>query len=173
MLYNIASKLQKLYSLHWFFPWLFLKDFAASNISVLQTSHLSKLNLIYSCDIQKWKRKEPFNLEILIKISFIKLVFYIYLYFIWKINENIAISRSSHHRCSVRKGVLRNFAKFTGKHLPRACNFIKKRLWQKRFPVNYEPLDDCFWWSSTNWLTPYLKSLVATRNANLIKEPPC
>ena len=27
------------------------------------------------------------------------------------------ISRSSHQRCSVRKGVLRNFAKFTGKYL--------------------------------------------------------
>ena len=26
-------------------------------------------------------------------------------------------SRSSHRRCSVRKGVLRNFEKFTGKHL--------------------------------------------------------
>ena len=47
--------------------------------------------------------------------------------------------RSSHRRCSVRKVVLRNFAKFTGKHLyqslflnkaaglrPEACNFIKK-----------------------------------------------
>ena len=33
-------------------------------------------------------------------------------------------------RCSVRKGVLRNFAKFTGKHLcqsPQACNFILKK----------------------------------------------
>ena len=28
------------------------------------------------------------------------------------------IHRSSHQRCSVRKAVLRNFAKFTGKHLP-------------------------------------------------------
>ena len=27
------------------------------------------------------------------------------------------IDRSSHRKCSVRKGVLRNFAKFTGKHL--------------------------------------------------------
>ena len=26
-------------------------------------------------------------------------------------------TRSSHQRCSVRKGILRNFAKFTGKHL--------------------------------------------------------
>ena len=29
----------------------------------------------------------------------------------------LQIFRSSHRRCSVRKGVLRNFTKFTGKHL--------------------------------------------------------
>ena len=33
--------------------------------------------------------------------------------------------RSSHQRCSGRKGVLENFAKFAGKRLE-ACNFIKK-----------------------------------------------
>ena len=47
-------------------------------------------------------------------------------------------SRSSHRRCSVKKGVLRNFTKFTGKHLRqrlffKACNFIKKDC----FPVNF------------------------------------
>ena len=46
----------------------------------------------------------------------------------------------------MRKGILRNFAKFTGKHLyqslfqegcgPEACNFIKKRVWHRCFPVN-------------------------------------
>ena len=59
-------------------------------------------------------------------------------------------SRRSHRSCSLRKGVLRNFAKFTGKHLcqslffnkvaglsPEACNFIKKRLWRRCFPVNF------------------------------------
>ena len=46
--------------------------------------------------------------------------------------------RSSHRRCSIRKDVLRNLAKFTGKHLfqclffnkvagAEACNFIKNR----------------------------------------------
>ena len=33
--------------------------------------------------------------------------------------------RNSHQRCSVRKGVLRNFAKFTGKHLCQAVFFNK------------------------------------------------
>ena len=37
--------------------------------------------------------------------------------------------RSTHQRCSLKKGALRNFAKFTGKDLRQsllACNFIKK-----------------------------------------------
>ena len=58
---------------------------------------------------------------------------------------NHILDRSSHRRCSVRKDVLRNFAKFTGKHLcqgllmsgPKACSFIKKRLWHRCFPVNF------------------------------------
>ena len=33
--------------------------------------------------------------------------------------------RSSHQRCSVRKGVLRNFTKFTGKHLCQSLFFNK------------------------------------------------
>ena len=33
--------------------------------------------------------------------------------------------RNSHRRCSVRKGVLRNFAKFTGKHLCQSLFFNK------------------------------------------------
>ena len=52
-------------------------------------------------------------------------------------NVNHILDRSSHQRCSVRKGVLRNFAQFPGKHRVRvsfliklqACNFINKRLW--------------------------------------------
>ena len=35
------------------------------------------------------------------------------------------MDRSSHRRCSVRKAVLRNFAKFTRKHLRRSL-FLKK-----------------------------------------------
>ena len=35
------------------------------------------------------------------------------------------IFRSSHERCSLRKGVLRNFTKFTGKHLHQSL-FLNK-----------------------------------------------
>ena len=56
--------------------------------------------------------------------------------------------RSSYQRCSMKKRVLRNFAKFTGKRLCQslffnkvaglqACNFIKKRLRHKCFSVNF------------------------------------
>ena len=56
--------------------------------------------------------------------------------------------RSSHRRCSVKKGVLRNFVKFTGKHLcqslflnkvagPRPATLLKKSLWHVFFPVNF------------------------------------
>ena len=58
--------------------------------------------------------------------------------------------RSSHQRCSVRKGVLRNFAKFSGKFLCqiifliklqvsglRPATLLKKRLWHGCFPVNF------------------------------------
>ena len=59
-----------------------------------------------------------------------------------------SINRSSHRRCSVRKVVLRNFAKFTGKYMyhslsfnkvsgPRPATLIKKRLWHRCFPVNF------------------------------------
>ena len=71
--------------------------------------------------------------------------------------------RSSHQRCSVTKGVLRNFTKFTGKPMCtslffnkvavlrpetllkrdsgtdvflRSATLFKKRLWHRGFPVN-------------------------------------
>ena len=49
------------------------------------------------------------------------------------------ICRSSHRRCSVRKGVLRNFSKLTGKHLCllQPATLLKKRLWHRCFPVNF------------------------------------
>ena len=51
-------------------------------------------------------------------------------------------------RCSMNKAVLQNFAKLTGKHLPRSLLFnklaglrlatkLKKRLQHKRFPVSF------------------------------------
>ena len=36
----------------------------------------------------------------------------------------------------MKKGALRNFTKFT-ENWPKACNFIKKRLWHRCFPGNF------------------------------------
>ena len=79
------------------------------------------------------------------------------------------IPRSSHPWCSTRKGVLRNFAKFTGKDLCQSLFFnkatdlrpatlLKKKLWRRCFPVSFAkflrtlfyrtPLGDCFWSSN-------------------------
>ena len=56
--------------------------------------------------------------------------------------------RSSHRRCSVKKSVLRNFVKFTGKHLCqrlffnkavglRPATLLKRSLWHRCFLVNF------------------------------------
>ena len=62
--------------------------------------------------------------------------------------KNVQRHRSSHQRCSIKKGVLRNFTNFTGKHLCQSLFFnkvaglrpatlLKKRLWHRCFPVNF------------------------------------
>ena len=58
-----------------------------------------------------------------------------------------SLVRSSRPKVLLKIGVLKNFTKFTGKHLCQslffkkvagvACNFIQKRLWQRCFPVNF------------------------------------
>ena len=48
--------------------------------------------------------------------------------------------RSSHRSCSLRKGVLRNFAKFRGKQLCQSLFFNKVAgldLWHRCFPVKF------------------------------------
>ena len=44
--------------------------------------------------------------------------------------------RSNHQRCSMKKDVLRNFAKFTGKHLCQSL-FFKKETLAQVFSVNF------------------------------------
>ena len=63
-------------------------------------------------------------------------------------SAGIELFRSSHQWSSVKKGVLGNFAKFTGKPLCQSLFFnkvagfrpeilLKKRLWHRRFPGNF------------------------------------
>ena len=62
--------------------------------------------------------------------------------------ETTPLFGSRHRRCSVKKCVLRNFAKFIGKDLCQSLSFkkvaglrpvtlLKKRLWHRRFRVNF------------------------------------
>ena len=58
-----------------------------------------------------------------------------------------AVWGSSRPEVFCKRGVLRNFTKFTWRHLcqslffnkvaGQACNFIEKRLWHRCFPVNF------------------------------------
>ena len=43
-------------------------------------------------------------------------------------------NRSSHQRCSVKKGVLRNSQ---NSPVPESATLLKKRLWRRCFPVNF------------------------------------
>ena len=71
-----------------------------------------------------------------------------FLYF----NIELTFYRSNHHTCSVRKPVLRNFAKSTGKHLCQSL-FIKKEPLAQVFSCDFceismktffTPLNYCF-----------------------------
>ena len=69
-----------------------------------------------------------------------------YYYSIYYYNTNDNQKNPPEALC--KKGVLRNFAKFTGKHLcqvlfflkvagPESATLLKKRLWHSCFPVNF------------------------------------
>ena len=79
-------------------------------------------------------------------------------------STSFSVVRSSHRRCSARKGVFRNFIKFTGKHLCQSLffnklkklNFIKKETLAQVFSCEFcwiskntffyrTPPDDCFY----------------------------
>ena len=76
--------------------------------------------------------------------------------------------RSSHPEVLCKKGVLRNFAKFTGKHLCqglflnkvadlRPATLLKKRLWHRRFTVNFAKfLKTPFFIEHLLWLLSYV-----------------
>ena len=81
--------------------------------------------------------------------------------------------RNNHQRCSVRKGVLKNFEKFTGKHLCQSLHFnkiealrsatlLKKRLWHSCFPVNFPKF----------LRTPFLQNISGRLLLNAVKLVP-
>ena len=97
--------------------------------------HFWRNILKVACRVQIWKK------------TFFKAVKSIYMYLPFIYKAPFILRRGSHRRCSVRKGVLRNFENFTGKHLCqspffnkvaglRTATLLKKRLWHRCFPVN-------------------------------------
>ena len=79
--------------------------------------------------------------------------------------SKLLFSEAVTQRCSVKKGVLRNFPKFTGKHLGQRLFFdkvarirpaalLKKGLWHRCFPVNFAKF------LRTPFLTEYLRWLL-------------
>ena len=56
---------------------------------------------------------------------------------------HFVIARNSHRKCSIEKGVLENFSKFTGKHLCQvlASNFIKKETLEQLFSTELSQIN--------------------------------
>ena len=76
--------------------------------------------------------------------------------------QNLTKDRSSHRSCSLREGVLRNFAKFTRKHLCQglffnkvagleACNFIKKETVTQVFSCGFCEISKNTFFTETLW----------------------
>ena len=78
------------------------------------TGKYNNLHKHYPCDIDRKKNQRYLNLQFFTFEQQVKM----------KIIHAI-IYRSSHRRCSVKKGVFKNFAKFTGKHLCQSLFFNK------------------------------------------------
>ena len=88
--------------------------------------------------------------------------------------------------CSIRKGVLRNFAKFTGKHLCKslffnkvagpACSFIKKETLAQVFSCEFCEISKNTFstehlWVTASWSRPELICLLNSCSENFLRTP--
>ena len=81
--------------------------------------------------------------------------------------QNLAKTRSSHRTCSLRKSVLRYFAKFTGKHMcqsfyfnkvaDQACNFIKIQILAQVFSCEFSKISKNTSFTEYVWVTASIK----------------
>ena len=62
-------------------------------------------------------------------------------------------TEAGHQRCSLRKGVLRNFAKLTGKHRPQSCNFIKKETLAQVYSCEFCEISKNTFFTEHLWAT--------------------
>ena len=77
-------------------------------------------------------------------------------------------TRSSHQRCSVRKGVLRNFAKFTGKHLCQVLfyNWLIVREKTLQIILKFVLISNCCF----SWINPYLELNFISTDSVITRE---
>ena len=87
-------------------------------LKVTQTPQCNFVQALFSETVDAWKvvRKSSYFKSLLSLMSYLLKLHY-------------PTNRSSHRRCSVRKDVLWNFAKFTGKHLCQSLFFNKVPGW--------------------------------------------
>ena len=88
---------------------------------------------------------------------------------------SFSISRSSHQRCSMKKGFLKNFTKFTGKHMCQACNFIKKETLAQVLCCEFcEMSKKTFYVEHLWWLLLWIMSILnlALQNCSLERVNP-
>ena len=90
---------------------------------------------------------KPFNIQIFAVIRyFLGEISFTKVFLSWFFPFN----RCSHRRCSVKKGVLKSFANFTGKHLWWSLFLIKLEAFRpvsllKRLQYRCFPANDCFY----------------------------
>ena len=86
--------------------------------------------------------------------------------------------RSSHQRCSIKKGVLREFAKFTGKglclslfliKLQEPCNFIKKETLAQVFSCEFCEISRNTFFTEHLWTTGFEESHKVSKQKEQIR----
>ena len=99
------------------------------------------LKLIFSTSLKIicWPKKSEFQKQLITGGVLVKNVFF-------EISQNLQENTGAFHSGHVR-------VSFFIKLLPQACNFIKKRLWHRCFPVNFAKfLGTPFLQNTSGWL---------------------
>ena len=77
--------------------------------------------------------------------------------------------RSSHRRCSARKGVLKNFAKFIGKHLCQSVRGLKAATFLKKTLAPVFSCEFCEIFKNT-FFTKHLRATASRRMTSLVNH---
>ena len=88
--------------------------------------------------------------------------------------SKLNIHRGRHYRCSIKKGVLRNFANFTGKHLCKsllfkklaglACHFIEKVTLAQVFSCEYCEICKSTFFTEHLWTAASLRKYMCKKH---------